>query len=97
MGLSASIKPSHHPKERSMHDISDSMEKGVQPLDTILLSLKLSNHDLVQASQDQLTHKMVAKGRKGRKLTLNGQNKILRALNASQSKKVYLLSELFNY
>ncbi len=76
---------------------SDAMEKGIQPLDNILLDLGLQNSDLVKHSTDQLTHKMVAKGRKGRKLTLNAQNKILRAINASQSKKIYLLSELFNY
>jgi len=73
------------------------MELGPQPLDEILTALKLKNSDLVEKSTDQLTHKMVAKGRKGRRLTLNAQNKILRALNSAQSAKQYQLSDLFNY
>ena len=73
------------------------MELGVQPLDQILTALKLKNSDLVEKSTDQLTHKMVAKGRKGRRLTLNAQNKILRALNSVQSEKQYQISDLFNY
>ena len=74
-----------------------SMEKGVQPLDALLAKLNLKNSDLVEHSTEQLTHKMVAKGRKGRALTYNAQMKILKALNARQSEKVFTLSELFNY
>ena len=73
------------------------MEHGPQPLNPILTALNLKNSDLVAASTEQLTHKMVSKGRKGRELTLNVQNKILRALNLAQSKKEYQLSDLFNY
>ena len=73
------------------------MELGVQPLDQILTALKFKNSDLVEKSTDQLTHKMVAKGRKGRRLTLNAQNKILRALNSVQSEKQCQISDLFNY
>ncbi len=73
------------------------MEKGTQPLDQILTGCGLANSDLVKKSLDQLTHKMVAKGRKGRRVTRNIQLKILRALNACQTGKEYTLSELFNY
>lgn len=73
------------------------LEKGMQPLDRILLERKIQNTDLVEKSAEQLTHKMVAKGRKGRQLTLNAQLKILRALNACQSEKRFNLSDLFNY
>ncbi len=73
------------------------MDKGAQPLDKILKELGLQNSDLVEKSPDQLTHKMVAKGRKGRRLTLNAQLKILRALNARGLEKQYILSDLFNY
>lgn len=73
------------------------MELGPQPLDEILNVLKLKNSDLVEKSTDQLTHKMVAKGRKGRRLTLNVQYKILTALNDVQTNKKYSLSDLFNY
>lgn len=62
-----------------------------------MVRLGLQNHDLVQASQEQLTHKMVAKGRKGRALSLNVQGKILRAVNAAQSQEKLTLEDLFNY
>lgn len=77
--------------------MNDSMDQGVQPLDALLVQLGFSNHQLVEKSTEQLTHKMVAKGRKGRKLTFNAQMKILQALNALQSEKKYQLSDLFNY
>ncbi len=73
------------------------MEKGVQPLDEIMKELNLKNSDLVEKSADQLTHKVVAKGRKGRKLSLNSQYKILNALNACHSAKKFTLADLFNY
>lgn len=70
---------------------------GVQPLDEVMTRLGLSNHDLVSASTRQLTHKMVQKGRKGKQLTLNAQQKILSAvLNARPGMKV-ALQDLFNY
>lgn len=73
------------------------MDKGVQPLDALMTKLNLKNSDLVDKSTQQLTHKMVAKGRKGRRLTLNAQQKILNALNDYQSAKRYNLADLFNY
>ncbi|MDP3921170.1 MAG: hypothetical protein Q8R76_10255 [Candidatus Omnitrophota bacterium] len=73
------------------------MEKGVQPLDGLLAALKLKNTGLVEASSEQLTHRMVAKGRKGRRLTVNTQKKILKALNRAQAEKVFVLQDLFNY
>ncbi len=42
--------------------------------------LGLSNADLVKASTEQLTFKMIQKARKGKPLTPNVQNKILAAL-----------------
>ena len=73
------------------------MEKGVQPLDRLLTKLNLKNKDLTQASKEQLTHRMIQKGRKGRRLTLNVQTKILKALNSAQAENVYTLLDLFNY
>ncbi len=75
----------------------EDMEKGVQPLDMILTELMLKNSALVEASRDQLTFKMVAKGRRGRRLTLNAQMKILNALNTCQSQKQFTLADIFNY
>ena len=77
--------------------MKEDMEKGVQPLDTLLTELNLENHTLVEVSKEQLTHRMVAKGRKGRRLTANAQHKILNALNALVPDKEFSLSDLFNY
>jgi len=79
----------------SPYDAGD--PKGAQPLDQIMTTLGIKNSDLVGVSTEQLTHKMVAKGRKGRRLTRNAQGKILQALNTFQAQKAYIRSELFNY
>lgn len=73
------------------------MEKGVQPLDEIMTRLNLKNSDLVEKSSEQLSHKVVGKARKGRRLTLNAQLKILKALNASEPAQRFALTDLFNY
>lgn len=65
------------------------------PLDSLMTRLNLTNHDLVAASTEQLTHKMVAKGRKGRKLTPNAQHKIWSALKAVRPEVSVTLKELF--
>lgn len=72
------------------------IKKGEQPLHTLMIRLNLKNSNLVERSTDQLTYKMVAKGRKGRQLTLNAQQKILKALNKDQEEK-FTLGDLFNY
>jgi len=69
---------------------------GPQPLAQIMAKHELKPHDLVAASTQQLTHKMVARASKGRRLTLNVQTKVLNALNAATGKH-YALSDLFNY
>ena len=73
------------------------MELGTQPLEEIMARLGLSNADIVNASTEQLTHKMVHKARKGRRLTLNVQSKILRALDAVKPEAHFTLKDLFNY
>jgi hypothetical protein len=73
-------------------------EHGTQPLDALMTRLGLSNHDLVSASKEQLTHKMVQKGRKGRYLTPNVKTKILNALhNAVPEDQRFAHRDLFNY
>jgi hypothetical protein len=52
---------------------------GPQPLDRLMTERGLDNHVLVAASPEHLTHKQVAKARKGRRLTANLQGKIQRA------------------
>jgi hypothetical protein len=61
-----------------------------------MAGLGLKPHDLVTASSEQLTHKMVARACKGRRLTPNAQSKILRAVNAATGKG-YAVRDLFNY
>ena len=71
---------------------------GPQPLDEILGNAGLDNHALVAASPDHLTHKEVAKGRKGRQLTPNLINKITRALNLAMPRDpAWEPRELFTY
>lgn len=72
-------------------------DRGPQPLDALLTRLGITNDDLVRASAAQLTHKMVQKGRKGRRLTLNVRYKILNALHALKPDAQYALKDLFNY
>ncbi|MBU9889143.1 MAG: hypothetical protein KTQ49_04675 [Candidatus Omnitrophica bacterium] len=72
-------------------------EFGTQPVDGLMTRLGISNHDLVKASPGQLTHKTVRKGRRGRRLTLNSQQKILTALLAARPEERFSLGDLFNY
>jgi hypothetical protein len=75
---------------------AQSIECGVQPLDKIMEERGLKNHDLVAASKDGLTHKQVQKGRRGRRLTRNIQDKVAAALSAV-TKEMYKVDQLFNY
>ena len=72
-------------------------ELGPQPLDALLTRLGLSNSDLVRSSKNQLSFKVVQKARKGRRLTLHSQKKILIALLAAHPGSAFTLPELFNY
>jgi len=69
---------------------------GEQPIARLLQEHGLKAHDLVAASTEQITHKMVARACKGRRLTLNAQSKVLRALNRATGKN-FSLGDLFNY
>lgn len=69
---------------------------GEQPLSQLLVLHGLKAHDLVAASTEQITHKMVARANKGRRLTAHVKLKILNALNLAAGKS-YVVGELFNY
>ncbi|MCX5708015.1 MAG: hypothetical protein NTY14_03420 [Candidatus Omnitrophica bacterium] len=69
---------------------------GPQPIAKLMVELGLKPNDLVSNSTEQITHKMVGRAVKGRRLTPNIQRKILNALNRA-AKKQYQLKELFNY
>ncbi len=82
-------------------------DHGLQPLDGLMVRWNLTNHELVEVSEEQLNHKQVQKARKGRQLTLHLMQKMMRALNAKVVAKLskedrgkfvpYLHKQLFNY
>ena len=69
---------------------------GEQPLARIMAAAGLTAHDLVAASTEQITHKMVSRACKGRRLTPHVQVKIRNAL-AKAAGREYALAELFTY
>ncbi len=71
-------------------------EYGPQPIGRIMGERNLKPHDLVAASTQQLTHKMVSRACKGRWLTLNTRIKVMNALNQASGQN-FSLSDLFNY
>lgn len=78
--------------------MNDNIERnlGEQPIAGIIKEHNLKPHDLVAASTELITHKMVSRACKGRRLTLNTQGKVLNALNSAVSGS-YTLKDLFNY
>jgi hypothetical protein len=78
--------------------ISESLYNiGAQPLDQIMSDNGLSNHVLVEASTEFLTHKVIQKARKGRRLTRRTQEKVVRALNQVSPGQTYRREQIFNY
>lgn len=75
------------------------VDAGLQPIDALLLRRGLSNHDLVSAAAGSgLTHKQVAKARRGRRLTLHLQDKIVAAVNQLAGDQGHVRREdCFNY
>ena len=71
-------------------------EYGPQPIDAKMTERAMNNHTLVAASTEQLTHKMVAKARRGRFLSTPVRMKILRAWNQATGETL-TLRDLFNY
>lgn len=69
---------------------------GPQPIATVMSDRNLKPHDLVVASTDQLTHKMVSRATKGRRLTDNTKRKVIAAIQLAADHK-FTAAELFNY
>lgn len=69
---------------------------GEQPIAKVMADRGLKAKDLVAASTEQITHKMVTRACKGRWLTDNVRNKLRRALNKAAGQE-YAMTELFNY
>ena len=79
-------------------DREDSNERnlGEQPMAGLMKEKGLERHDLVVASEENITHKMVARGCKGRRLTKNVQAKLIRAMNNATGES-FSKGDLFNY
>ena len=71
-------------------------EYGPQPLADVLAEKGLTNHQVVAASTEQLTHKMLAKTCRGRYVSPRVRQKIQRAVNAATG-EIYTMAQLFNY
>jgi hypothetical protein len=69
---------------------------GEQPLAKIMAQYQLKPNDLVSNSTAQLTHKMVSRGVKGRRLSLKIQYRLFNALNKAAGEQ-FTLKDLFNY
>jgi len=78
--------------------MTDNIENdlGLQPIAGLMAEYGLKPNDLVRNSTEQLTHKMVSRAVKGRRLTPNIKHKIINALNIAAGKE-YKLKDLFNY
>lgn len=87
--------------------MNETRNKGDQPVAELMVAWSLESHDLVDASEEQLTHKQVQRARKGRMLTLTMMQKLARALNIAVWYRLtkeeredyfeYLHRHLFNY
>lgn len=78
-----------------MDDVTE-RDLGPPPLEGVLSKHKLTHHDIVAASTEQITHKMVTRACKGRKLSRRVQLKIVAAVNAATGQD-YKLKDLFTY
>ncbi len=78
--------------------MNDEIERnlGAQPIALIMVKHNLKAGDLVAASAEPITYKMVARACKGRRLTRNVQFKLINAVNKAAGKE-YSLKELFDY
>ena len=69
---------------------------GIQPIAGIIALLNLKASDLVSASPEFITHKMVARACKGRWLTPHVRIKVRNALNAASGRE-FSGEDCFNY
>ena len=79
------------------NDAEEAKALGIQPLDALMTKRALSNHALVAASTEQLSHKVVQKARQGRRLTSKAKTKILNALHIALPEHKFAHRDLFNY
>jgi len=90
-----------HTRQHGVHTMTSRPQDrerdfGEQPFAARLAEHDLLPKDLVQASSEQITHKMVTRGAKGRWLTPNVRGKLIRALNTA-AHTTYREQDLFTY
>jgi hypothetical protein len=76
----------------------DELERnlGVQPIMAIMQERGLKPHDLVSASRVPMTHKLVSRACKGRRLTNHSRKVVLEALQLACD-HIYTMKDAFNY
>ena len=76
----------------------ESLERnlGEQPLAALMKKHNIRVHDLVVVSPEPMTHKMVARACKGRRLTVNSRNKMIKAMEMATGLE-FKKSDLFTY
>ena len=86
-----------------MSETESSRNHGTPPLDALMIEHSISNHDLVAANIEPMTHKAVARARKGRQLTPHMRLRIAAALNKAVTRQGKILerewgpTDLFSY
>lgn len=74
---------------------------GPQPLDSLMTERQFTNHDLVAACKEPMTHKAVVRARKGRRLTPKMKVRMTETFNALLRSKgeeaSFGVKQLFNY
>ena len=71
-------------------------DMGEQPFAEFMEKHELKSHDLVASSTEHITHKMVTKACKGRRLSPNVRQKVINALNKASGQE-YTRKQLFTY
>lgn len=69
---------------------------GEQPIAALMREHELTAHNLVAVSPEPLTHKMVTRACKGRRLTPKARNKLIKAMSVALGKELKK-SDLFTY
>jgi len=69
---------------------------GEQPLAAVMEKHGLKSHDLLVASRVPMTHKLVSRACKGRRLTSRSRKVVLEALQLA-SDHIYTMKDIFNY
>ncbi len=85
----------------------ETRDLGTQPLEALMERWGVSNHDLVEDSPEQLTHKQIQRAKAGRRLTLKMMMKVARSLNIAIWNRLpkdrketfyeYLHKDIFSY